>query len=307
MLAEFGFGDTGSGVNLMRSATGCGALAVRAVGQTLNGVNIKNVNLPLHRARQIALGAVCLRLGFKDLYNHICGHAALLDCVDFFESLSDPDYYAAQNLAHVAPAESAALFMQGFYNLVANTGHVITPEHMRALKAVLPLVGDAEDIAAVDGDAIAPPQFWRLRLQNRRVIKQACALLAQDFHARPFRVFQQDYDGEGVLAVNATAYRDFDAPACRFVLDCRLETDMATQTASVTSVLFSRDDRPRFVETFGGNDMLAGRGFVFKPNTPNGPCWLKQRAEIFAAEDAKGLVWAVADEIKFENIAHYIF
>lgn len=245
------------------------------------------------RMNQVLLGSLCLKLGYGKLYDFITQNGLTAEDVDFFENASDPAFYT-DIYNDGLTADYAALFMQGFYNLIADTGHVITPAHMQSFLLAMDLSGKLAPLPGIRRAAI-DDAYWHLRRQNRTIIKTANAALQEMFPAYPFRVFQQDYGEDGVLAVNATAYRDFDTVATDFVLDCRLETDLERLTTNVALVLFCRRDKFRFVQVFRNWPQAGELGFALEPEHK---WFIRGRVLGVNANDTTALTVALADEVK---------
>lgn len=279
LLRELDFdiaGDDGvcrnAALNLIRSTTGTNAAALQTLRKAFAAAGLTTLDA-MHgqsasRVRQIALGTVCLKLAFGGLCAYLRNNPAFVEVTGIFEELADPDYYnpavCAQMGANDQTGPRMALFMQGFYNFIADTGHVVTPGHMAVFNDMLAAADRITDVC-VSAETLAVPGRWQMRRQNRQIIKRANAGLLTLCPAYPFRVFQQDYDEAGELAVNATAYHDFDGSLGDFVLDCRLESDAATDTLGVTLVLFCRRDKDRFADVFNSLGFAPALGFAFEP------------------------------------------
>lgn len=295
--------DTYIYINLFRASIGCEPTALNQFARCWRDLHAAAAQKGLYdepyafKARQILLGVLCLRWAYAGFCDYLHHNRQYFN-PDFFETFVDLDNYAAVTGARGAENldyERLTVFMQGFYNLIADTGHIITTVHIKLLTQMFDLAQNCEDSIIQRQKVAELPRYFRGR--NRNIAKKARARLLELFPACVFRIFQQDYDAGGVLACNATLYHDFSLPGYGFVLDCRLETDLVTQTADVTVVLFSRADKARFGKDFGQNGFLAPLGFVFYADTPNGPCWLRRQAVGLNAHNADKLIDALVTEI----------
>lgn len=289
-------GEVQSYVNLLRASVGDNPhhwrYVMAAFTETRPRAACEAGAYPLKLGR-ILLGALCLKLGYGAFYDHLMPIGPVNGDMEFFEKAADPGFYT-DIYPDENTADYAALFIQGFYNLIADTGHLITPAHMCCFWLALEL---AEKLAPLPGirRAVIDTNLWRLRSQNRQIIKTANAALADLFPAAPFRVFQQDYEADGVLAVNATAYHDFDSAVTDFVLDCRLDTDKENLTTDVALALFCRRNKDRFVDAFKRWPWVGELQFALEPAHK---WFIRCQVTGLKAGDTEALAAAVIDEVK---------
>lgn len=286
-------------MNLLRSAVGDDPAVLGCMAQCWHVLNAAAEAKQLYqgvsalRAKQILFGLLCLRWMSADFWVDLLDNRQLLNN-DFFEKYADPDVFGSDYNSD--ETENLSLFMQGFYNLIADTGHVITAQHMELMRQMLDVIA-ADDACIVKQQAAAKlPRYYR-RL-NRQAVKQANAQLKALFPNCLLRVFQQDYDERGIVAYNTTLYHDFVAPDYDFVLDCRLETDLATQTSEIALVFFSRKSKARFASSFGEKTFLSAMDFAYYADTPNGPCWIRRKAAGLNAGNFNVLADAVVSEVR---------